>query len=213
MWHAATAAVAAVALVLQLILVIIGVSVLVPEDAPTLPLRLLRFISYFTVDSNILVLIMAITLLHNPTRDGPVWRVIRLMAVAGISVTGIVHWFLLRPLLNLTGWSYAADLLLHVVVPLLAVVGWALLGPRPRLTWRVVWYSLIYPVLWLLYTLGSAAVTGWYPYPFLDVQVLGAGPVAIACLGVTVTVVVLSALLLLLDRRLPVAPVGRRSPR
>ncbi len=213
LWHTITASVVGIALVLQLILVVVGVSVLVPEESPALPVRLVRFLSYFTVDSNILVLVTAIVLLRDPARDGAGWRVFRLMAVSGISVTAIVHWFFLRPLLDLAGWSYAADKLLHVVVPLLAVSGWALFGPRPRITWRVVWLSLIYPAVWLVYTLVSAAFTGWYPYPFLDVQVLGAGPVALACTGVTVSIVVLSAVLLLLDRRLPVAPAGRRSPR
>jgi len=49
-------------------------------------------------------------------------------AVVGITVTGVVHWFLLRPILDLTGASYAVDKLLHVVVPLFAVLAVAMLG-------------------------------------------------------------------------------------
>ena len=49
---------------------------------------------------------------------------------------GVVHFFLLRPLLDLDGADYVADKLLHMVVPVLAFVGWALFGPRPRIDWR-----------------------------------------------------------------------------
>ena len=95
-WHLATAVVGVFALVLQLILVISGASVLVVEDPPNLPTRLLRFITYFTVQSNILVLITAVNLFRAINYDGPRWRILRLDAVVGIAVTGLVHFFLLR---------------------------------------------------------------------------------------------------------------------
>ena len=102
-----------------------------------------------------------------------VWRVVRVAAVVGITITGVVHWFFLRPLLDLAGWSYLCDKLLHVVVPLLAVVGWLLFGPRPRVTLGAWLLALIWPAAWLAYTLVRGAVTGFYPYPFLNVA--GAG--------------------------------------
>jgi hypothetical protein len=81
-------------------------------------------------------------------RDGRVWQVIRLAAVVGITVTMIIHWFFLRPLLELTGWSDLCDRLLHVVVPLLPVLGWLNFGPRPRVAIKVVLPGLIWPVGW-----------------------------------------------------------------
>ena len=64
-------------------------------------------------------------LARDPAYDGPRWRVLRTAAVTGITVTGLVHWFLLRPLLHLHGADLVADKLLHLVVPILAVVGLA----------------------------------------------------------------------------------------
>ena len=84
-----------------------------------------------------------------------------------------------------------------------ALVGWLVFGPRRRVTGRVVLLSLVFPVLWLLGTLTVGAVSGWYPYPFLDVDEQGAAPVAVACLGVLVLLVALLLLGWLLDRRLP----------
>ena len=38
----------------------------------------------------------------------------------------------------LSEWSYLCDKLLRVVVPLLAVTGWLIFGPRPRVAARAV---------------------------------------------------------------------------
>lgn len=203
LWHGATVIIGGGALVLQLILVLSGASVLAEEGAPSLATRLLRLVSYFTIQSNVLVVITAIPLIRTVRFDSTLWRVARLAALIGISITGLVHWFFLRPLLQLSGGSLVADKLLHVVVPLLAVVGWLLFGPRPRVTWAALRGALIWPVLWLVATLVVGAVSGWYPYPFLNVGQLGAGPVALAVLGVTLLFLVLGALTKLGDRRLP----------
>lgn len=191
------------ALLLQLILVLSGASVLAEGEAPALGTRLVHLVSYFTIQSNLLVVITAIPLIRSTGVDSALWRVARLAALIGITVTGIVHWFLLRPLLHLTGGSLVADKLLHLVVPLLAVVGWLLFGPRPRVTWAALRGALIWPVLWLAATLVVGSVSGWYPYPFLNVQHLGAAPVALAVLGVTLLFVALGVLIKIGDRRLP----------
>jgi len=205
-WHLGTAVVGAFGVVGQLILVVAGAQVLVTEERLSLSERLVHFFSYFTVLSNLLVLVAAVTLFRNPRRDGAGWRVLRLSGLTGIVVTGVVHWFFLRPLLELTGWSYAMDKVLHVAVPLLAAVGWALFGPRPRVTGRVFGLSLVYPVVWLIYTLLIGAATGWYPYPFLDVDELGGARVSVVCVALTGAIVGVAALLWWGDRRLPAAP-------
>ena len=204
LWHGVTCAIAVFALVTQTVLAIQGARVLVDQDPPSLLERMIRLVGYFTIQSNVLVAATAFTLLLDPARDGRVWRVVRVAAVVGITITGIVHWFLLRPLLDLVGWSYLCDLLLHVVVPLLAVVGWLLFGPRPRVTLRDVLLALIWPVAWLAYTLVRGMVTGYYPYPFLDVQRLGASAVAGASAAVAGLFLVVALLAWLADRRLPV---------
>ncbi len=201
--HGLVAVTVAAALLLQLVLVVIGASVLRPEDDPGLAVRLLRLVSYFTIQSNGLVLVASATLVRDPARDGAAWRVIRLDAVTGIVVTGLVHWFLLRPILDLHGASALADTLLHVVVPIAATAGWVVLGPRGRISGRTVAYGLIWPAAWVLCTLAVGAVTGWYPYPFLDVGTLGVGPVALAVSAIGAFLVVVESTLWLLDRVLP----------
>lgn len=205
-WHAGTAVTAVLALALQLVLVGTGSAVLAEHDPPGLALRLGRFASYFTIQSNLLVAVAAITLARDPTREGTGWRVLRLAGIVGITLTGLVHFFLLRPLLDLDGLDYLADKLLHVAVPLLALVGWAVFGPRPRASLRTAGLACLWPLAWLAWTLGVGALTGWYPYPFLDPAQDGTRAVLMACGAITGLVLALFAAALAIDRRAVAAP-------
>ena len=53
--------------------------------------RVLRVLSFFTIQSNILSGIVSGQLARNPVRDGRIWRAARLAALFGITVTGIVY--------------------------------------------------------------------------------------------------------------------------
>jgi hypothetical protein len=210
-WAAATVAVAAVGVLIQLVVVIAGTSTVSDDPPAVLGVRLWRFISYFTIQSNLLVIATVVPLITGPRHDGRTWRVLRLAALVMISVTGLVHWFLLRPLSTLTGWEAVGDVLVHVAVPLLTVVGWLVFGPRPRIEGRTVAWSLAWPIGWLVYTLLVGALAGWYPYPFLDVAARGVGPVALTCGAIALLLTGLSSACWRLDRvlRPRPAPDGR----
>ena len=126
----------------------------------------------------------------------------RLAAVVGITVTGVVHFLLLRPLLDLSGADWVADKLLHMVVPVLAFVGWALFGPRPRIDWREIRWAVCWPLAWLAVILVLGAATGWYPYPFLDHrEPEGTAGVVVTSIGITGFFLALFWLARLYDRR------------
>jgi len=205
--HVLTALVAAAAIVLQLVLVIDGAATLLPEENSSLGTRLVRIFSYFTILANLLVLAVTVSLARDPDRNDRVWRVLRLDAVVCIAVTGVVHWFFLRPLLDLSGASYVADKMLHVVVPILAVSGWLWVGPRGRASRSELLPSLVLPVVWLVLTLVGGALTGWYPYPFLDVDDLGYARVAVNTVGVAVLFLLIAASAIRLARRLDRRPM------
>lgn len=205
-WHTLTAVVVVGALLLQLGLVIAGDRALLDEEEPGLAIRLGRLVSYFTIQSNLLVAAGAITLARDPARDGASWRVLRLAGLVGITVTALVHFFLLRPLLDLHGWSFVCDKLLHMVVPALAVIGWAAFGPRPRVGGRVIVWALAWPVAWTVWTLAMGAATGWFPYPFLDFDDKGWASVLVVCGGITALFLALFGVAWALDRRLRARP-------
>jgi hypothetical protein len=209
LWHGLTFAMAASALLLQLLLVIVGHQHLgdsLPEveraGGPDLSVRLVRFFSYLTIWFNILIAGTCFLLAVNPLRDGRVWRALRLDGLVIGVVGGVVHWFLLRPLLSLRGLDYLADKLLHVVVPLMALIGWILFGPRRRLDRLDLLTFLVVPVVWLAYTLIRGAMVGWYPYPFIDVAVHGYAAVSTTCLVIAALMFALATGALWLERRL-----------
>ncbi len=181
------------AVIFQLVLIVRGGHVLEETAVPPLATRLARFVSYFTILSNLLVALTTTPLALGRPTTSRLWRVLRLDAVVGIAVTGLVHWLFLRPLLHLHGTDYAADKLLHVVVPLLAVVGWLAFGPRGAADRSLLLPSLIYPLGWLGLTLVRGGITGWYPYPFLDMGTHGYGTVLVNCLLVAVLLLALTA--------------------
>lgn len=205
-FHGVTFAVAAFAVVLQFVLVLQGHGVLDETSRPDRGTRVVRFFSYLTIWSNVLVAWSALTLALGRDRDTRLWRALRLDAVVICLGGGIVHFFFLRPLLDLDGWDLAADKLLHVVVPVLAVVGWVRFGPRGRATTADLGPFLVLPVFWLGYTLVRGAFVDWYPYPFIDVGEHGYGVVALNCLGVSLLMLLIAWIAVRAEARLARQP-------
>lgn len=206
MFHLLTFLVVMTALVLQLVLVIQGGRVLDETSRPDLATRLVRFVSYLTIWSNALVAWSAGTLAFGLDRDTRWWRALRLDAIVICFGGGVVHFFFLRPLLDLHGADLVADKLLHTVVPLLAVIGWVWFGPRGRAGRADLVPFLVVPFVWLGYTLLRGAFVDWYPYPFLDVLEHGYGVVLLNVAGITCFLVGLAFLAFALDERLSREP-------
>jgi hypothetical protein len=201
--HLVVAMVASAALILQFWLVWQGHAVLDDVDPPGRGERVIRFFGYFTILSNLLVAGTSwVVALSGEPLESRLRRILYVDALVGIAVTGIVHWFLLRPLLSLDGADWWADKLLHVVVPLLAIVAWLALGPRGRVRSGDVGWAVIPPVLWLLYTLVRGAAKDFYPYPFLDADAHGYPAVLATCAGVAALFLVLAWGAAWLDRRI-----------
>jgi|tagenome__1003787_1003787.scaffolds.fasta_scaffold20630477_2 hypothetical protein len=174
-WNAVIVLVVLASTITQLVLVVRGVDVLVDDDGaiPGTPVRLVRFFSYFTIQSNLLVLVTAAILVVRPDRDGRWWRIVRIAALVGITVTFFVYYAALRPLLDLHGITKATDIGFHYVAPLMAMGGWLLFGPRPRIDPGSLLRHLVWPLAYIAYIIVFGAATGWYPYPFVDAGDLG----------------------------------------
>jgi hypothetical protein len=204
-WNGALALVIIAAVVTQFVLAIRGGGPLLIEDAdpPQAPERILQFFSYFTIQSNILLGLIAVTLVANPARDGRVWRVLRLDSVLGITVTGVIYMAVLRGEVELEGVRAATNAGLHYVAPVAGILGWLLFGPRGRIGRHTLRWALVWPLAWIGYTLILGAIIDWYPYPFVNVIENGYGRVFVNLAVVVVLGLGLLGLFQLLDRRLP----------
>lgn len=211
-WHGLVAILVLIAIVLQIV-VAVRVSGTPPDTSvgllrgTSLAGRIIRVLSFFTIQSNLLAGIVSAQLAVQPDRDGRAWRPVRLAALVGITVTGIVYSTVLAAVHQPGGVvESVVNSIVHYAVPLLMVAGWLLTGPRPRIDWRSLAWSLLFPVAWLAYTLIRGAIWHWYPYPFLDVASHGYGRVALNAVLVTAVLGVVAGVFAALDRLLPPAP-------
>jgi hypothetical protein len=162
-----------------------------------------RVLSFFTIQSNILSGLTALQLARNPNRDGPIWRAARLAALFGITVTGIVYSTVLAKVHEPHGWQETStNTVFHYVVPIMMVLGWLLFGPRPRIDRRTISLAILWPAVWAGYVLVYGAVTKWYPYPFVDVSTHGYGRVLVNAVAVVAVLLAVTGLYWLGDQRL-----------
>jgi hypothetical protein len=175
--------------------------------------RVLRVLSFFTVQSNILSGVSSAQLARNPARDGRVWRAVRLASLFGITVTGIVYSTVLAKVHEPHGWQETAtNDVFHFIVPIMMVLGWLLFGPRRRIEPATVGRAMLWPVAWAVYILIYGAITKWYPYPFLDVVTHGYGRVVVNAVAVVVVLLVVTSAYWLGDLRLRAAGSGSAAP-
>ena len=204
LWHGSLALIVAASLVIQIVLSARG-----QHDPAGAATRFVRLFSYFTIQSNILLLAGVATLAADPGRDGRIWRIVRLDAMLGIVITGLVYATVLAGTDHPTGAGWWSNLGLHYLAPWWALAGWLVLGPRPRVDRHALAWAALWPLLWIGYTLAHGAVTHWYPYPFVDVADLGYAVAVRNLLAIVLIAVLFATVLRLLDRRLPVLGGGR----
>lgn len=185
-FHALTSAIVLAALAIQTHVIVVEP---VSPDLIAFPLgiRLWNLFSYFTIWSNLVVLMTSLWLVRDPQCSSPAFQVLRLSALSMISVTGLVYFTLLAHLWHPEGAQAIADYGLHYAAPLLTIGGWFWLGPHQRIDARIFRRSLAIPIVWVAYTFARAPFVQYekdgelrrfYPYPFLDVGLIGAARVA-----------------------------------
>lgn len=149
--------------------------------------------AFFTIQSNLIVGGTTLLLAVNPERTSTAFRVVRLIGLVAITVTGLVYHVALAGVLDLDGIHQLGNQLVHTVVPILAVVGWLMYGPRGLTSGRVAGLSLMFPFLWLAFTLIRGSVIHWYPYPFIDVSKIGYAKAVLNCGWVSLLLLGLAA--------------------
>lgn len=156
--------------------------------------RIFNLLFFFTILSNILTGATNAWLAAYPKRCPVGFRIVRLSGLIGIIVTGVVYHGVLAENTHLEGWALVADVILHSLVPIAAVLGWLVFGPRGQITPRIVKLSILFPAIYCAVTLIRGPIVGdWYPYPFIDVAAHGYGRVAVNCALVAILFVGLAA--------------------
>ena len=136
----------------------------------------INYLSYFTIFSNILVATTLTAAALAPRSSLGRFLLRPTTATAGalyITVTGIVFYVILSRLYHLEGWTLIFDHLLHYVMPPAYVLFWLVFIPKGTLHLRNVPGFLVFPLAYAAWTLIHGPLSGFYPYPFVDVPKLG----------------------------------------
>ena len=184
------------ALILQFYLMIQNRKVSIPETT-------IRFFSFYTILTNILIALYSTFLLLKP--DSGWGKYFSRPSVATaitiyILVVGITYNLILRQIWNPQGWDKVADELLHLAIPILFLVYWLIFVPKGTLKSGTVFPWLIYPLVYFIWTMIFGTLSGFYPYFFIDVNELGFGKVLLNSGVLTSGFLLLSLLFVGLDR-------------
>lgn len=158
-----------------------------------MPLAIVNFFSFFTIESNVatvVILLIGAALLVTRKGADPHWfTVLHGAIVTYMVVTGVVYNLLLRnvelPQGATVPWS---NEILHVVAPIWMLLDWILAPGRSPISWRALWGYLVFPIVWVIYTLVRGPFTPnelkgepyWYPYPFLNPHLSPNGYLSVA---------------------------------
>ncbi|MDR3713194.1 MAG: Pr6Pr family membrane protein [Puia sp.] len=137
---------------------------------------IIRFFSFFTILTNILVALCFTACLVN--KDAGFFaafaRPSNIAAITVyITVVGLIYNLILRSLWDPTGLQLIVNELLHSVIPVLFVVFWLIFIPKTGLTIKKIVPWLVFPLIYMLFVIFRGALSGFYPYPFIDVRLLG----------------------------------------
>ena len=119
---------------------------------------------------------------------------------ASIAVVGIAYALLLQHLWDPQGLQLVADVLLHNVMPVLFIVYWWVAVPRGDVRWTHISRWMLYPVIYFAYAMIRGAVSGIYPYYFIDASALGYTRALGNAVGILVAFVAVAVLLVAVGR-------------
>jgi len=160
----------------RLVLALLGLAAIIAQYVNNVTLlgdaySPVNFFSFFTIESNILfvVILFAGSYMAWKRKNSTVFNLLRGAAVIYMVTTGIIYSLLLtglqEELLTHIPWVNAV---LHYVLPLVALLDWLFDLPSRRISFKQGLLWLVFPIIYLTYSLVRGSITDWYPYPFLN---------------------------------------------
>jgi len=184
------------ALIGQFYLIMVNSRVSAPET-------IARYFTFFTILTNILVALCCTIIVLKPTSGWSKFfsRATTLTAITVyILIVGIVYNLILRWLWRPEGLQRIIDELLHLIIPVAFVIFWLIYVPRGQLKWSDIFGWLIYPLIYLGIILMRGAFSGYYPYPFVDVNQLGYPKTLLNCLVLALSFTICSLAFVGIDK-------------
>lgn len=146
------------------------------------PDNFITVISYFTILCNSLIaLSLTFSTFFSKSKLGIFFSslCVKTAIALYIFIVFIVYNTVLRGIWKPTGWQLFLDNMLHVAIPILYILYWLFFATKGKLNWKNGFYWLLFPLVYLIYSLIRGSVVLWYPYPFLNASKLGYGQVSL----------------------------------
>ncbi len=163
------------------------------KNTATTAETIIQYFSYFTILTNLILAICTTVLLLKPNSIFHRQSTLTALTVY-ILIVGIIYNAMLRFLWHPTGLQIVVDELLHTVIPIMFVMYWIMFVEKDQLSRKAVFPWMIYPVLYTIFILFRGSVTGFYPYPFINIAELGFQKVMVNALGIAAAFVAVSLL-------------------
>lgn len=162
--------------------------------------RMTNLLSYFTIESNVLAVVLltitSVTVLRGGSTLGRTLTLWRGLATFAMVTTGIIYVALLRNV-DVQTDSPWTNTVLHYLMPVVLLLDW-LITPRARTALISTGWWLAFPLLYLAYSLIRGPLVDWYPYPFIDLRLHSGGAIAVTSVVLAVGMAVLAVLLVVL---------------
>ncbi|AUC84726.1 hypothetical protein CW731_05200 [Polaribacter sp. ALD11] len=154
-----------------------------------------RFFSFFTILTNILVALL-LTSSAFKLKKFPFNLFLTKGAITAVTtfifIVGLVYQIVLRRIWEPTGLQYIVDELLHTIIPLFMLVYWFFNVEKENLQLKPVFNWLIYPLIYICFIIVRGNISGYYPYPFLNIEEVGYEKVTVNVVIIfTITIVIL----------------------
>lgn len=171
-------------------------------------LAIVRVLSFFTILTNAIVAaVLSAPVLPVAIAGHLSSARVRGAAATYIALVGLTYSVLLRHVWDPQGLQKVLDILLHDVIPVAYLAHWIAFQRTGTLRAKDIVAWMAYPLLYLTYCLIHGAMTNWYPYYFIDANVLGYPRALLNAGGVTLVFGVIGAVIVGLDR---IRPATRR---
>lgn len=167
-------------------------------------LGLLNLFSYFTILTNVAVAVAATVAARGNSASWWAQAGVRAALVLYIIVVGLIYQTLLKGLIPMAGTRLVIDTIFHAIIPLAWPLWWLAFGRgSASLPWRAAYGWLGFPLIYGIYSVVRGAVSGRWPYPFMNAERFGYQQVALNLSAMLLLFLGLALLLIAVDRRLP----------
>ncbi len=146
----------------------------------------LAYFGFFTILTNILVALAFSAPLFKP--NNKIRRLfegqsVRAAIALYILVVAVVYYAVLAQNHHPEGASAILNVFLHFILPVLYLIDWLFVADKDAMSYKKIPLWVIYPLVYGLFNIIRGAITGFYPYPFINVTELGIGGVTANMLG------------------------------